>query len=185
MTQLRVEQEQFQELVTAGRHVVKCKNANGDELDTAIAALQSSLSNFIDGGDYTAKQLELIDVGWRVVECHEDPSDPNLADCIDWLDDELGAVMRNRYSMTSLEIREIADSPEVPSFTFGSEEHQEWTRQHWNANTGLSIKDSGFYVVVHKGVRGSPTFRVLSRWRYADRVPQAWDVNEAPVGSAA
>ena len=87
--------------------------------------------------------------------------------------------------MTPQEIREIADHPEVPTFIFGSEALKEWTRQNVDQNDGVCWNlAQSFYVVVHPSINGSrsPTFRVLSRWEYGQRVPRTWDIDDTIDG---
>jgi len=76
------------------------------------------------------------------------------------------------------EILEIANSPDVPTFSFGSEKLEDWTRQHRNQFTGQCIRHSGWYVVIHRSHnrKQRPDFRVLSSWMPGHRVPFSYDV---------
>lgn len=75
-------------------------------------------------------------------------------------------------------ILELANSPDVPKFIFGSPELEEFTRQIRNPYTGVATKDSSFYVVIHRSLNPQqrPDFRVLSRWSWGAVTPYSWDV---------
>lgn len=82
--------------------------------------------------------------------------------------------------MSPLEILDVAEQPDVPSFIFGSEALADWTRKHVSPHTGECFKHSGFYVIIHPSLNPSqlPSFRVLSCWNVGDRVPRSWDVDD-------
>lgn len=76
------------------------------------------------------------------------------------------------------EILEIANHPDVPTFSFGSEKLEAWTRQHRNQITGQCVRHSGWYVVIHRSHnrKQRPDFRVLSSWMPGHCVPFSYDV---------
>ena len=80
--------------------------------------------------------------------------------------------------MTSEEILERANHPDVPKFIFGSQELSDWNRKHRNPTTGQCENYSGPYVVIHRSLNPQqrPDFRVLSCWNYGAIVPHSWDV---------
>lgn len=82
--------------------------------------------------------------------------------------------------MTPQRIMQIAESPETPSFMFGSPELDAWTRQHRNLHTGQCVNSSGYYVVIHPSldIARKESFRVLSCWNYGYSVPHSWDLDE-------
>jgi len=86
--------------------------------------------------------------------------------------------------MTPEEVLEIAEAPSTPIFTFGSDELDQWNRQHRDRHTGQCIKDSGYYVILHISLypQYHPSFRVLSRWNWGHYAPQSWDVDDSLPG---
>lgn len=82
--------------------------------------------------------------------------------------------------MTPERIREIADHPETPSFLFGGEQLDAWTRAHINRHTGECVRSSSHYVVIHPSLAPDlrPTFRVLSIWINGQHFPCSWDIDD-------
>lgn len=82
--------------------------------------------------------------------------------------------------MSPERILKIAESPEIPTFVFGSEALENWTRKHRNPHTGECFRHSGHYVVIHPSLNPFvlPSFRVLSCWNVGSCLPRSWDVDD-------
>ena len=82
--------------------------------------------------------------------------------------------------MTPDQILEIANSPDTTHFVFGESLLAEWTRDHYDRDRGVCVKNSPFYVVVHSSPLPEVCrrFRVLSRWIEGLAVPLSFDVPE-------